>query len=202
MQAETDFVPLFAEDGLAGWQFVRAQPPSAWSVSNGIVTCTGEGRGWLRTDRAYTDFVLRLDYAISRNGNSGVFLRSLLEGRPAYNGMEIQILDDHGAPVGVKSSGALYDAIAPARNTARPAGEWNALEALCHGDRVRITLNGEVVIDVRLAEHEHLKDRPRSGYIGLQNHGSRVTFRNVRVCDLSAPHARMGGVHRGTSQLG
>jgi hypothetical protein len=163
---------------------VRDQPEGTWSVKDGVVTCTGEGRGWLRTDRMYHDFELRLEYAISKDGNSGVFLRSRLEGRPAYNGLEVQILDDHGAPPEIKSSGSLYDAIAPTQNTARPAMEWNALEALCQGDHVRIRLNGETVVDVRLGEHDQLKDRPREGYLGLQNHASPVQFRNVRVREL------------------
>jgi hypothetical protein len=181
---EGAFRPLFAGDSLEGWALVREQPQTAWTVQGGVVTCSGEERGWLRTARTYADFVLRLEFAISPGGNSGVFLRSLLEGRPAYNGMEVQILDDAGEPPGVKSTGALYDAVAPAKNPARPAGEWNTLEALCQGDHVRIAINGETVVDVRLGEHESLKDRPREGYIGLQNHHSPVRFRNVRVHEL------------------
>lgn len=183
-QPSGDFTPLFKGDSLDDWEPVREQPQGAWSVQDGVVTCSGEGRGWLRTARPYTDFELRLEYAISRDGNSGVFLRSLLEGRPAYNGLEVQILDDHGAPAGIKSSGALYDALAPTKNTARPPTEWNTLEALCQADHVRIRLNGETVVDVRLGEHDQLKDRPREGYIGLQNHASLVTFRNVAVREL------------------
>jgi hypothetical protein len=181
---ESEFRPLCAGDSLDGWVLVREQPQTAWTASHGVVACSGRGRGWLRTARTYTDFVLRLDFAISKGGNSGVFLRSLLEGRPAYNGMEVQILDDAGTPPTVKSTGALYDAVAPATNPSRPAGEWNALEALCQGDHVRIAINGETVVDVRLDEDEHLKDRPREGYIGLQNHHSPVRFRNVRVREL------------------
>jgi hypothetical protein len=175
---------MFTDDSLDGWELVREQPAGAWSIKDGVVTCSGEGRGWLRTGRRYQDFELRLEYAIAKDGNSGVFLRSLLEGRPAYNGLEVQILDDHGAPAGLKSSGALYDAVAPATNPARPAMEWNTLEALCQGDHVRVRLNGETVVDVRLGEHDQLKDRPREGYIGLQNHGSRVMFRSVMVREL------------------
>ena len=179
-----DFRALFPTDSLDGWALVRDQPPSAWSVKDGVVTCSGEGRGWLRTERTYRDFHLALEYALSQGGNSGVFLRSLTEGRPAYNGLEVQLLDDQGHVPGVKSSGALYDAVAPTKNLARPTMEWNYLEALCQGDRVQVTLNGEVVVDVNLAEHDALKERPREGYIGLQNHGSLVRFRNVRVREL------------------
>src|SRR5688572_23426343 len=179
-----DLRPLFPTDSLDGWALVRDQPPSAWSVKDGVVTCSGEGRGWLRTERMYREFHLSLEYALSQGGNSGVFLRSLTEGRPAYNGMEIQLLDDQGHPPGVKSTGAIYDAIAPSKVLARPAMEWNYLEAICQGDSVQVSVNRELVIDVDLTEHEALKDRPREGYIGLQNHGSLVLFRNVRVRQL------------------
>jgi hypothetical protein len=175
----SDFVPLFDGKTFQGWEYVR--DPIGWSVVSGVLCCSGEGRGWLRTARTYRDFVLRLEYAIGEAGNSGIFLRSLLEGRPAYNGMEMQILDDHGAPVSPTCSGALYDAVAPTRNVARPAGDWNTVEITCIGSRVSIVLNDERVIDVDLDAYDTLRGRPREGYIGLQNHHSPVKFRTVVV---------------------
>jgi hypothetical protein len=176
------FVPLFSGSGLTGWEYVR--DPIGWSAKDGVVACSGEGRGWLRTVRMYRDFVLRLEYAIGEGGNSGIFLRSLLEGRPAYNGMEMQILDDHGTPPTVSSTGAIYDAVAPTSNPARPAGEWNDVEITCARTRVAIVLNGERIIDVDLSADEALRGRPREGYIGLQNHHSPVRFRNVSIKEL------------------
>jgi len=177
--AAEGFRPLFDGQTLAGWEAVG--DAAAWSAQDGEIVCNGQGRGWLRTVRPYRDFTLRLEYAISPQGNSGIFLRSQLEGRPAYNGMEMQILDDVGAPPTPKSSGALYDAVAPARNMARPAGEWNQVEIACLGPQVRIVLNGECVVDVDLDQHAALRGRPRAGYIGLQNHRSPVRFRNLWV---------------------
>src|SRR5919109_949901 len=90
------FVPLFDGKSLAGWELAR-RGLAHWSVDGAEVRCTGERpAGWIRTARTYRNFVLRLEYAISPGGNSGIFARSLVEGRPAYNGMEFQILDDHG----------------------------------------------------------------------------------------------------------
>lgn len=177
----TGFRPMFTPESLAGWEYVR--DPVGWSVEEGVVVCSGEGRGWIRTERMYRNFELRLEYAISPNGNSGIFLRSLLEGRPAYNGMEVQILDDHGQPPNPSSTGAIYDAIAPTKNMARPAWEWNQVEILC-ARRITITLNGEKIIDEDMDTHDALRDRPREGYIGLQNHHSAVKFRNVLVREL------------------
>jgi hypothetical protein len=183
-QISKGFVSLFDGKSLEGWAVVG--DAGAWSVQQGEIYCNGEGRGWLRTARTYRDFALRLEYAIGPGGNSGIFLRSQLEGRPAYNGMEMQILDDTGAPPGVKSSGAIYDAVAPAKNAARPAWEWNALEITCAGAQVKIVLNGESIVDVDLGAHESLRDRPREGYVGLQNHRSPVRFRHLQLRELDA----------------
>jgi len=176
------FVSLFDGKSLAGWEYVR--DTVGWSAEEGVLVCSGEGRGWLRTARMYGDFVLHLEYAISEGGNSGVFLRSLLEGRPAYDGMEMQILDDHGAPATVSSTGAIYDAVAPTKNAARPAGQWNDLEITCAGSRVGFVLNGEHIVEVDLSADESLRGRPLEGYIGLQNHHSAVRFRSVLIQEL------------------
>jgi hypothetical protein len=181
---EEGFVPLFDGKTLNGWEPVGIpENATAWSVEDGAIVCNGAGRGWLRTARTYRDFVLRIEYATGEEGqgNSGVFLRSLTEGRPAYNGMEVQILCDRGAPPGLKSSGAIYDAVAPTKNVARGAWEWNTLEATCRGSHVTVVLNGERVVDVDMETVEAGRGRPREGYIGIQNHHAPVKFRNPRV---------------------
>ena len=152
---ESGFVPLFDGRTLAGWELARGDL-AHWAVDGDEVRC----------------------------GNSGVFARSLLEGRPAYNGVEFQILDDHGTPPSLTSTGSIYDAVAPSGNLARPAGAWNDVEITCAGGRVVFVLNGERVVDVDLDADESLRGRPREGYLGLQNHASAVAFRNVRVKEL------------------
>jgi hypothetical protein len=62
--------------------------------------------------------------------------------------------------------------------------QWNTMRIRCKGDQVTITLNGEKVVDADMNAHEELKNRPRKGYIGLQNHGSGLEFRNVRLRKL------------------
>lgn len=185
-EEEEGFVPLFNGVDLEGWHVVVRQHPSvdAWSVSDGVLVCNGEGRGWIRPKREYENFVLRLEYKISPGGNSGVFIRTTEEGRPAYQGMEIQILDDQGKEPTKKSTGAIYDAVAPKRNMSKPAGEWNQMEIGCLGRQVRVWMNGEQIVDVDLDEYPELRSRLPRGYIGLQNHGVPVEFRNVRIKEL------------------
>jgi len=193
IEEQQGFVPMFNGRDLSGWQVIGAP---AWSVNNGIVMCSGKGAGWIRTDRQYRDFILRLEYKIARDGNSGIFLRAAAEGDPWVNGMEIQILDDHGEKPDIHSAGALYDVRAPAVNASRPAGQWNSAEIVCWGDDLTVSLNGHELyaislaspaVNARLAGDRKLTKRPQVGYIGLQNHGAEVEFRNARVSEGFAP---------------
>lgn len=177
-QAE-GFTPLFNGKDLNDWRIIG--PEEGWEVQNGLIVCNGEGRGWIRPKAMYTDFVLRLDYRNSAGGNSGIFLRTSEEGRPAYQGMEIQIYDVPHDPLNNKSNGAIYDAVAPSVDPSHPAGEWNSIEVSCQGTMVNVIINGREVISCDTSKHSDLKDRLKTGYIGLQNHRSPIDFRNVRI---------------------
>ena len=95
--------------------------------------------------------------------------------------MEIQLLDERRSPLTAKSNGGIYDAVAPAQEASRPAGSWNAIEVSCQGSRVRVVLNGKEVVHCDTSVHPELKERLQCGFIGLQNHGAPINFRNVRI---------------------
>jgi hypothetical protein len=109
--------------------------------------------------------------------------------------MEIQILDD-GAPI-YKSlqpyqyHGSIYGVVPCKRGHQKPVGQWNSEEICCDGKKVKITLNGTVIVDADLSKvtdpkvlqvHPGLKRE--KGYIGFLGHGSRIEFRNLRVKPL------------------
>ncbi|MFB6218068.1 MAG: DUF1080 domain-containing protein, partial [Halobacteriaceae archaeon] len=123
---------------------------STWHLDDGVLFCEPEGSGWLKTADTYGDFTLKLGFALSEGCNSGVFVRTDEGGRPAFRGMEVQLLDDHGADPSVKSTGAIYAAREPAENAMRPAGEWNALTVRAVGSRVTARLNGVTIHDIDL----------------------------------------------------
>ena len=79
---------------------------------------------------------------------------------------------------------AIYDVMAPLVNAGKPAEEWNALEITLDGPLMKAVLNGEVVQDVNLDEIGELRTRLRRGFIGLQDHGNYVAFRNIRIRKL------------------
>jgi hypothetical protein len=102
--------------------------------------------------------------------------------------MEIQLLDDdakiHEKIKPSQHTASIYGVVAPSKAAQKPAGEWNTIRIRCKGDQVTITLNGEKVVDADMNAHEELKARPRKGYIGLQNHGSGLEFRSVKLRKL------------------
>lgn len=205
------FVSLFDGKTLNGWH-VMGTP--GWTVQEGVLVAPGRGSGWLRSDKEYENFVLRVEFKNSPKGNSGVFIRGAEKGRTSRTGMEIQILDDFGKRPDKNSSGSLYDMIPPTASAVKPAGEWNDYEITARGTHIQVRLNGQLVQDIRTddpalneplarrvaemkARHAAqsaagkttrpfenfplLKERRTRGHIGLQNHGTPVQFRNVRI---------------------
>ena len=192
---EKGFVALFDGQSLKGWTLVRGRGPG-YVVKDGTIICPLDGGGNLYTEKEYANFALRFEFKTEPGGNNGVGIRAPLEGDAAYQGMEIQILDDgHPKYKGqIKSEqhhGSVYDVIPARTGFLKPAGEWNTEEIMANGSRIRITLNGVIILDADLntvQEEAVLKKHPglrrKSGHIGFLGHGSLVEFRNIRLKGL------------------
>lgn len=193
--AEDGFLPLFDGKSLAGWRVIGGRA-DAWSVEDGRLISKGAGGGWLGTERAYSNFVLRLEFRLSPGSNSGVYLRAPADdSHISRTGLEVQLLDETDPRYrGIKDwqrTGAIYHVKAPEPGHLKPTGEWNALEVTADGPRVTIRLNGATVVDDRLDAHpdldaEHPGLKRTGGLIGLQSHNDRVEFRALRVRTLPA----------------
>lgn len=184
---EAGFVSIFNGNDLSGWHMMG---PQTWSAKDGIMSCSGGGHGWIRTDAQYEDFVVRLEYKFGAGGNSGVFLRSAKDGDPSYTGMQIQTYDDFGKAPAVIGSGALVDAVPPRVVASKPADEWNQMQIACIGSMVTVWLNGvrvlrvdlnDPVLNAGLKANAKLNNRNKIGYIGLQNHNMPVYYRNISI---------------------
>jgi hypothetical protein len=191
MRSSSDGENLLAT-GLLGWQQIEGDQ-GIWEFDDGVLYTDGGASGWLSTVRQYSDFVLSLEFRVPPEGNSGVFLRAPHEGNPAYSGMEIQILDDYAERYAnlrpEQYTASIYDVQAPSDRTSRPAGEWQTMVITCNGPYVDIELNGEKVIDTDVRYYPYKLDthpglKRQRGYIGLQNHGSRIEFRNITIEEL------------------
>ncbi|MEX0779283.1 MAG: DUF1080 domain-containing protein [Balneolales bacterium] len=191
---------LFNGENLAGWERVGMED-GGWYADDGILFTEGRGEEWqmggggvwLSTENTYDNFILELEYRIPEGGNSGVFLRAPREGDPAFQGIEIQLLDDYSDDyAGLNPwqyTGSIYDVKAPSKQASKPAGEWQKMVIRADGPSIAVTLNGERIINSNLINHMHrIEEHPglkrRAGYIGLQNHNTRSEFRNIKITEL------------------
>jgi 3-keto-disaccharide hydrolase len=199
---------LFDGKTLKGWKTCTMQE-SKVPVDDGCIQPHGCGAYMMVPEREYDDFILSLDFKISKKCNSGIFVRTYpIEVKPGedvgYNGIEMAVDDTTGA--GMHDTGALYDLVAPCRNAMKPVGEWNHAVITCDGPMINVELNGEQVTKMNLDEWTQKskrpdgsihkfnrttwKDHPRHGYIGLQDHGSPCWYKNIKLLPL---HPRRAG---------
>ncbi len=170
--------------------------PGAWVMEGGVLSAKNGSTIW--TKDSYGDFVLDLEFKVAKGANSGVFLHAG-DIKNVLSALEIQIHENtDGTKYGMV--GALYDAMPPSKNMAKPAGEWNRYTVTCRGSKLSLIFNGEQVLDLDLNKwseaHKNpdgtqnkfavaLKDYARTGPIGLQGlHGAErapVWFRNIKV---------------------
>ncbi len=197
-EKQAGWILLFDGKTHAGWMNSDRSIPRT-HVESGSLNPHRAGHYMLVHTQAWTHFVLALDFKISPRCNSGIFLRTAsLTPRPGkdvgFNGLEIAI--DDTTTHGFHDTGALYDLVPPSENAMKPAGEWNHMEIRVQGSRIGVTLNGKTVNRVDLDEFvapnrrpdgtEHkfdvaYKDHPRTGYIGLQDHGSPCWYKNIKL---------------------
>lgn len=187
--AEDGRVSLFNGKDLKGWTGVGGEAVN-WEVKDGVLSCTGKrGSHWIRTDREYADFDLSLEFNIPVNGNSGVFIRSPLNGAPWVEGLEVQVLDDYGPKwknlKPAQFTASIYAVQAPSERVSKPAGEWQTMRIRCVGDDYQVWLNGKQVINALrgdLTKKSGVRGLKRTqGYIGLQNHSSPVHYKNITI---------------------
>ena len=189
---------LFDGKTTSGWMNSDRTAPRT-PVKDGALNPHKAGHYMLVHTQQWSNFLLALDFRISKGCNSGIFVRtSSLTPRPGkdigFNGIEIAIDDTKGADF--HDTGAVYDLVKPLRNAMKPAGEWNHIEIASISNRLEVVVNGDPVTraDFDLfsapnkrpdgSEHKFdtaFKDHPQQGYMGLQDHGSPCWFKNIKL---------------------
>jgi hypothetical protein len=185
------FAPLFNGRDFTGW----AGPVDNYQVVDGALVCKPEKGGTIFTEEEYGDFAVRLEFKLPRGGNNGLAIRYPGEGDTAYVGMtELQVLDDEyekatGDQIDPRQAhGSVYGLIAAQRGYQRPIGQWNFQEVTVQGSRIKVELNGVVILDGDVAAVKEFmgntphpgKDR-RRGRFGFAGHNDPVAFRNVQL---------------------
>lgn len=172
---EEGFVPLFNGQSLDGWHLMNG---AKFVAEEGVIKLNG-GRGWLRSDKQYSDYILRLELRFMKpKQDGGVFLRASQEGNnwPKQR-YEVQ---SENSPRMAKIFGAKHELnVEAAQKALKPVGEWNEYEIKLVGPHIEVRLNGELV-----TTSESLTKLDR-GHIGLQGEGGFHEYRNIRIKDLS-----------------
>jgi len=159
----------------------------------------GKGSGGnLYTKDEYSDFIFRFEFQLTPGANNGLGIRTPMEGDAAYVGMELQILDNEDPMYKdlheYQYHGSIYGTIPAKRGFLKPVGQWNYEEVVVKGPKIKITLNGTVIIDADITEarkngtpdgKQHPGLQRESGHIGFLGHGSVVKFKNIRIKDLA-----------------
>jgi hypothetical protein len=198
-----------------GWRTPRSErfPARGWGITNGILTVAPSGGaesrgGDIISKERFSRFELMVDFQITEAANSGV--KYLVQPNLAAIGPEFQILDDLRHPDaragrdGNRTLGSLYD-ILPALTTKKvnPVGEWNTARIVVMGKRVEHWLNGEKILEYerdseafrQAVAQSKFKNTPdfgewADGHILLQDHGDRVSYRNIKIRRLPIdPHS-------------
>jgi hypothetical protein len=193
---------LFDGKTLAGWHGFKTpgKVPPGWLVEEGAITPNRPGDD-LVTDKSYANFELTLEWKVAAKGNSGIIYRIDPKAEVTYtSGPEMQVLDDAGHPDGksrLTSAGADYGLYPSKAGVVKAAGEWNSVRLVVNGNQVQHWLNGVKLVDYELGSADwaakvkasKFKEWPgygkaKSGFIGLQDHGDRVWFKNIRIKEL------------------
>ncbi|CAL1519279.1 family 16 glycoside hydrolase [Chitinophaga sp. MM2321] len=168
-------------------------------IENGdmVIYPNNGGKGNLFTKKEYGNFSFRFEFLLTPGANNGLGIRAPLEGDAAYEGMELQILDNEADIYKdlhvYQYHGSVYGVIPAKRGYLKPVGEWNYEEAIVNGTHIKVILNGTVILDGDIAEArkngtlDHKKHpglKRDTGHIGFLGHGAIVRFKNIRIKEL------------------
>lgn len=208
--SDDGFVALFDGKSLNGWRgYNGVDVDGIWVAQEGTLHLTGQPKGSphanIITEAVYDDFDLRFEWKVEAGTNSGVMF-NVGEGpkQPYLTGPEYQVLDNKGFrdgkgnPVGPAEHTASHYGIEPAvSDETNPVGDWNESRIVLQGNNVEYWLNGvmttsyeihsakwqEQIANAKFAKWPVFATLDQ-GHIGLQDHGHRVWFRNLRIKEL------------------
>lgn len=204
---------LFDGETTEGWRGYNKDtfPERGWKVEDGILTIDGSGGdeagsgGDIVTTETFGDFVLKLEWKVSKGGNSGIFYRGIEQsGQPLYwSAPEMQILDDSHHPDadqgenGNRKAGSVYDLIPPRESSFTGHEEWQKVKIVADGPHIEHWLNGDKILEYelwtpkwyRMVRDSKFECHPEfgdahNGLIGLQDHGYTTHFRNIKIKEL------------------
>ena len=201
-EQEEGWILLFNGKDYAGWKCNNGKGVAS-EVTDGAMQPYKSGGYLIVHEKQFGDFILKCDVKMPEKCNSGIFFRVEDLKNPVHTGFEIQV--STGTGTSCHDFGAIYDIVPLKKNASKGAGVWNSVELKCQGPLVSVTLNGETVCEMNADEfsepgkravagdHKYqlsgkkraIKDFAHHGYLGFQDHGHPVWFKNVKILPLS-----------------
>ena len=191
------WILLFDGTSYDGWEGNKGEPVQGKPEDGLMLPYKSGSYVMTYTERPFDDFVLECDVKMAKeDANSGVFFWVSDRKDPVYSGFEIQV---YKGGTGRNDFGSLYDLKEPDKNLVKSVGQWNHLKIVGKGSTVEVSVNGEKVLTDDLAKYTEtglrpdgskhkfgkaMADLPTKGYIGFQDHGDKVWFKNVKVKPL------------------
>ena len=182
------FTALFNGHDLMGWE----GDTTGYVVEGGEIVCKAGHN--LYTAEAFDDFILRFEFKLTAGANNGLGIRMAPGAHAAYEAIELQIPDDTAAKHKdlhpYQYHGSIYGVVPAKRGHLKRVGEWNEQEVIANGHRIKVTLNGTVIVDADIEEaskggtmdeKDHAGLLRPSGRIGFLGHGDLLYFRNIRI---------------------
>jgi len=214
-----EWITLFDGSSMDEWQaYMGGEVPAHWKIEDGAMVFdppTDEDRKGsdgkrlsfnIVSKKAFTSFVLSMEWRIAEAGNSGIFWGIVEDSKfaePYHSAMEIQVLDNDKHPDGKNGTshqaGALYDLVSPSEDVTKPVGEWNtAVITIDHENNKGTSVLNGVEVATFPVNGEELSTllqgskfdgwegfaESKTGKIGLQDHGDVVSYRNIKIKEL------------------
>ncbi len=185
---------LFDGKTSEGWTALKPA-----NIEDGCINPFKSGNYVTYAKDKYADFVLACDFKLTKGCNSGIFIRTGDAKDPVQTGIEIQVYDSKAEKPSKHDCGAIYDLVPPSKNALKPLGEWNHMEITCDKNKISVVLNGEAVSSIDLDKwteagksldgsankfKKALKDFPREGLLGFQDHDHPCWYKNVKIKKL------------------
>jgi len=203
-ESEDGWILLFDGKSTDGWHGYNMKGfPDCWTIEDESLTMNSQGGQEdldIISNKKYRDFALSLDYKLTKGANSGVLFQvaeDTLYKFPYETGPEFQVIDHENWPDPLEDwqiNGANYAMYPPMKKPYKPVGEWNHLFLMVKGNSVTQILNGEIVVkyEKKSEEWNTLRNSGKwtafpdwgkydEGYISLQNHGTKVWYRNIKL---------------------
>lgn len=206
-EAKKGWQLLFDGKTTDGWHgFNLKEFPDCWVIEDGTFKMTTEGRGESQdiiTNKKYRNFAFSAEFKLTKGANSGIIFQvaeDTLYKFPYETGPEFQVMDQDNWPDPLEDNqiiGANYAMYAPMVKAGKPVGEWNHALIVVDSNKVTQILNGQITVTYVKNSEEWLKLRNSGkwsafpdygkydeGHISLQNHGTNVLYRNIKLKEL------------------